>query len=150
MEISRAKIENLAEILELQKTCYKENALRYNDFDIPPMTQTITNLENEFENGIILKAAYETRIVGSIRAFKKDDTCYIGRVIVHPDFQNKGIGRQMMSQIESIFKDVTRFELFTGNKDEKNLYFYQKLGYKQFKTVKVNDDLSMVFMEKVN
>jgi N-acetylglutamate synthase-like GNAT family acetyltransferase len=150
MEIQKAQKNDLEEILELQKTCYKENALRYNDFKIPPMTQTIDQIKTEFESGTILKAIENGQIVGSIRAFEKDGSCYIGRVIVHPDFQNKGIGRQLMVAIEQNYKDISRFELFTGNKDEKNLYFYQKLGYKPFKQVEVNKEISMVYLEKMD
>lgn len=50
--------------------------------------------------------------------------------------------------MESIFDDVNRYEFFTGFRDEKNLYFYDKLGYKQFKQVKYGDDFSMVHLEK--
>jgi ribosomal protein S18 acetylase RimI-like enzyme len=149
MEILKAIKEDLAEILDLQKVCYTENAMRYNDFDIHPLTQTIEEIENDFKEGIFLKAIENSKIVGSIRAFEKDGTCYIGRVIVHPDFQNKGIGQNMMNKLEKLFKNTYRFELFTGHRDDKNLYFYQKLGYKPFKQIKINDNLNMVYLEKM-
>lgn len=148
MEILKAQIEDLPQILELQKLCYTENAIRYNDFKIAPLTQTINDFEKEFGDCIILKAVEKSKIVGSIRAFEKNGTCFIGRVIVHPDYQNKGIGGKLMSDIELIFKNVNRFELFTGFRDDKNLYFYNKLGYRQFKQVKINDDFTMIYLEK--
>lgn len=150
MEIKKAQIDDLPVILDLQKLCYNENAVRYNDFKIPPLTQSIIDLEKEYNDCTILKAIVQTKIVGSIRAFEKDGTCFIGRVIVHPDFQNKGIGKQLMTDMELMFKNVNRFELFTGFRDDKNLYFYKKLGYNQFKQVKINDNLDMVYLEKTN
>jgi ribosomal protein S18 acetylase RimI-like enzyme len=87
-------------------------------------------------------------IIGSVRAYSKEGTCYIGRLIVHPDFQNRGIGTRLMDEIEKIFNGCKRFELFTGDQSEKNLQLYQKRGYRIFKTAKVTDHTNVVFLEK--
>jgi ribosomal protein S18 acetylase RimI-like enzyme len=150
MEILKAQSDDLPEILELQKLCYTENANRYNNFDIQPLTQTLPDIENEYKKCTILKSLHQSKIVGSVRAFEKEGTCYIGKLIVHPDYQNKGIGRMLMNSLELEFGNAKRFELFTGFRDEKNLYFYKKIGYSQFKQVKVNDNLSLVYLEKIN
>ena len=34
-----------------------------------------------------------------------------------------------MREIEELFSDARRFELFTGRKSERNLHLYRKLGY---------------------
>jgi ribosomal protein S18 acetylase RimI-like enzyme len=150
MEILKAQLGDLPIILELQKLCYTENAQRYNDYQIAPMTQTLHEIEKENTENIVLKAVELAKIVGSIRAYEKEGTCYIGRVIVHPDYQNKGIGKKLMDEIEERFDKVSRFELFTGFRDEKNLYFYNKLGYKIFKQIKLKEDLTLVYLEKIN
>ena len=150
MEIKEAQIDDLQKILELQKLCYHESAVRYNDFHIPPLMETIEELKNDFRYSTILKAVEDSQIIGSIRGNKKNDTCFIGRLIVHPQFQNKGIGRQLMSATENLFSVVSRYELFTGFRDDKNLYFYNKLGYKEFKQVKINGDLTFIYLEKLN
>jgi ribosomal protein S18 acetylase RimI-like enzyme len=150
MTILNALQEDLTQILELQKLCYKENAERYNDHKISPLVQTIQDLEKEYTDCLILKVVDQYRIIGSIRAFEKDGTCYIGKVIVHPDYQNKGIGTKLMTEIESKFNYVLRYELFTGYKDEKNLHFYDKLCYKQFKEIEIgNNGFKMVYLEKI-
>ena len=53
-----------------------------------------------------------------------------------------------MEQIESCFDEVQRFELFTGHKSDRNIRLYEQLGYKLFKSEKINKTLSLVFMEK--
>ena len=88
------------------------------------------------------------RIIGSVRAYSKEGTCYIGRLIGHPDFQNRGVGTKLMNEIEGIFKTCQRFELFTGDKSERNLYLYQKLGYRIFKKAKITEQTTIVFLEK--
>jgi ribosomal protein S18 acetylase RimI-like enzyme len=146
--IERATVADAEEILSLQKLAYKSEAEIYNDFTIPPLLQTLEEIKKDFENQIVLKATINAKIRGSVRAFARGETCYIGRLIVHPDFQNQRIGRKLMNKIEGIFEEANRFELFTGHKSEKNLYLYQKLGYKTSKAVKANDRLNIVYLEK--
>jgi GNAT superfamily N-acetyltransferase len=149
MNIIKALNADLPAILTLQKLCYQESGKRYNDFTIPPLIQTIEELESEFQNVIILIAIINDTIIGSVRAYMEKGTCYIGRLIVHPDFQNRGIGKALMRDIEKQFPGIKRFELFTGFRDEKNLYFYKSLGYKPFKEEKKSETLTLVFLEKV-
>jgi len=148
MEIERAMISDAEEILSLQKLAYRSEAEIYNDFNIPPLVQALESIEKDFENQYFLKTIMNGRIIGSVRAYTKEGTCYIGRLIVHPDFQNRGIGTDLMNEIERIFNTCRRFELFTGDKSERNLYFYQKLGYKIFKKAKITDQTMIVYLEK--
>lgn len=150
MKIENVLTEDIAAVLELQKRCYLENGMRYNDLSIPPLCQTPDELKSELDTGAILKVTSKGIIVGSIRAHCKEDTCYIGKLIVHPEYQNQGIGTELLHSIERYFFRVGRFELFTGNKDEKNLYLYKKHGYKEFKQVEISNDLVLIFMEKKN
>src|SRR4030042_2839547 len=148
MEIERAMISDAEEILILQKLAYRSEAEIYNDFNIPPLGQTLESIEKDFENQYFLKAVMDGKIIGSVREYTKEGTCYIGRLIVHPDFQNRRIGTDLMNEIERIFNTCRRFELFTGDKSERNLYFYQKLGYKIFKKAKITDQTMIVYLEK--
>ncbi|TYQ17958.1 UNVERIFIED_CONTAM: putative acetyltransferase [Acetivibrio alkalicellulosi] len=145
--LSLANKEDFEDILSLQKLAYKSEAEIYGDFSIPPLKQTLDELLKEGEDSIILKYVEDGKIVGSVRAIEKNGTCYIGRLIVHPDYQNKGIGKKLMSEIEKQYSGL-RYELFTGHLSNKNLAIYKKLGYHIFKTEKVNDRLSLVYMEK--
>jgi GNAT superfamily N-acetyltransferase len=148
MIIESAGFSDAEEILSIQKLAYRSEAEIYDDFTIPPLTQTLEEIKKDFENQLFLKAFIDGEIIGSVRAFVKEGTCYVGRLIVHPDFQNQGIGMQLMNRVEKTFKEAQRFEIFTGHKSERNLYLYEKLGYKRFKTVKANEKLTIVYLEK--
>lgn len=114
------------------------------------MIQTLEDIEQDFLNQTYLKAVINEEIIGSVRGYEENNTCYIGRLIVHPAFQNQGHGTKLMHKIESIFINVERYEVFTGYKDEKNLYLYQKLGYKKFKSEKIHANLIFEYLEKIN
>ena len=89
------------------------------------------------------------KIIGSVRVLAQDGTCCVGRLMVHLDFQNRGVGSKLLLEAEHIFPSCARFELFTGNKSVRNIRLYDKLGYKRFKTETITDDFKLVFLEKV-
>ncbi len=146
--IQRARLEDAEVILDLQKRAYLSEAEIYNNQSIPPLTQSLEDIRAEFDNQIFLKALIGQRIVGSVRAYQTEETCHIGRLIVHPDFQNKGIGSRLMNAIEGVFEKARRFELFTGDNSERNLYLYHKLGYREFRRKQFQENLVLVFLEK--
>jgi len=148
MKITKAAFEDLPKILDLQKLAYLSEAKLINNYSIQPLTQTLKELENEFEKGTILKLINEkNEIIGSVRAYEENDRVYVGKLMVHPDYQNKGFGTRLLKTIETFFQNKT-FELFTSSKSEKNIQLYKKVGYKEFRREKKSDNLEMIFMEK--
>jgi GNAT superfamily N-acetyltransferase len=112
------------------------------------LLETLDQLKAAFETHTILKATVEGKIVGSIRFFEKDGTCFVGRLLVDPDFQNRGVGTALMLQAENLCK-ARRLELFTGELSTKTLDLYKKLGYTQFKTGKDQAGITIIYLEKL-
>ncbi len=150
VNIKKASIDDVEEILHLQKQSDLSEAELYNDYSIKPLTQTLDDIKQDFLKQIFLKAVIDdnTTIVGSVKAYQQNDTVFIGRLAVDPKYQNKDIGAKLMISIEEIVESAKRFELFTGHKSIKNIYLYQKLGYREFKRIPINDSLTMVYLEK--
>jgi ribosomal protein S18 acetylase RimI-like enzyme len=148
MKIENAVISDAEEMLSIQRLAYRIEAAIYNDYSLPPLLETLNQVQNDFQTKTILKATENSRLVGSVRARSKDGTCFISRLVVHPDFQNRGIGTRLMNEIESRFSDAKRFELFTGSKSKRNIHLYQKLGYRIFKEERASDRVMLVYFEK--
>lgn len=148
LKISQADLSDADEILDLQKVAYQSEAAIYNDFTIPPLTQTLEEIQKEFESKVFFKATNQGRIIGSIRASTDGETCFIGRLIVHPDFQRQGIGTQLLERIECCFPKALRYELFTGDRSENNIRFYRKRGYRKSQTKRITDKVVILLMEK--
>ncbi|WP_243374097.1 GNAT family N-acetyltransferase [Geotalea sp. SG265] len=148
MIIGPAAVADAAEILALQRLAYRSEAELYDDFTIPPLAQSLDELVAEFHLRTVLKAVDGERIVGSVQGFQVGDTCFVGRLMVHPARQGRGLGTQLMAAIESRFTAVDRFELYTGDRSENNIRLYQRLGYRRFRVEDVNPHLSLFFMEK--
>lgn len=150
IDIRDATLADAREILLLQKAAYRQEADLYNDDTIPPLTQTLAEIEAEFHRQTFLAASLSGRIVGSVRAFVRDGTVHIGRLIVAPECQRRGLGTRLMGAVEERFKDIPRFELFTGEKSTGNLAFYHGLGYKIFRRERLSEKVVLVFLEKVS
>jgi ribosomal protein S18 acetylase RimI-like enzyme len=151
MIIERTTRQDVEEILQLQRIAYQSEAELYQEWDIAPLTESLEDALAAFDRQLFLKAFIEQdspRIIGSVRAHLQEDTCLIGRLIVHPDFQGRGIGSAMMREVEQLFPQARRFELFTGHKSTRNLSLYQKLGYSPFREQRISDNLTLIFLEK--
>jgi GNAT superfamily N-acetyltransferase len=148
MLVTPASVDDSAAILALQKLAYQSEAALYNDFSLPPLTETLEDFRSQFGSRVVLKAVDQGRIVGSVRACRDGKTCRIGRLIVHPDYRRRGIGTQLMRRIEAACGTAERFELFTGHKSANAIRLYERLGYEVFKQEPVHDRLTLVFLEK--
>ncbi|QWV91709.1 GNAT family N-acetyltransferase [Geomonas oryzisoli] len=148
MIITRADTTDAAEILALQKTAYLSEAVIYQDYAIPPLTQTLAELKDSFSRNTILKAVQDGRIVGSVNGRMSKGRCLIGRLMVHPERQGRGTGAALMRAIEAAFPEACCYRLFTGARSENNIRLYQKLGYRIFETKEVPGSFAIVFMEK--
>ncbi|MDN2453651.1 GNAT family N-acetyltransferase [Lactobacillus sp. UCMA15818] len=88
--------------------------------------------------------------VGSIGAYwgKKDESSFFN-IFVLPEYQGKGIGRQIIQTLEqdTFFKRARRIEVpasITG------LKFYQKMGYSFKNGIDIIDDEGLYRLEKFN
>jgi ribosomal protein S18 acetylase RimI-like enzyme len=148
--ITPAALADAPMILALQHLAYQSEAALNDDYTIPPLTQTLAELEADFQRQSYLKATLDGTIVGAARGYEQDGTCFIGRLIVHPACQNRGSGTQLLRAIEAHFSTVQRYELFTSERSTRNLYLYQKLGYHTFRTERLTDKVTIVYLEKLN
>ena len=150
LQISIAERKDLNKILTLQKECYQTEAELHNEFNIPPLTQTLDSITEEFEQGFLfLKGSIDGNIVASVRGYIRDYTTYIGRLMVKKEFQNNKFGQELMKEIETQLNNCNRYELFTGFKREKNLKLYQKLGYSEFRRQVITNNFTLVYLEKL-
>ena len=89
-------------------------------------------------------------LAGSVRARVVDDVCQVGRLIVQPQLQGRGIGTRLMRADRSRenLRKRARFELFTGSRSEGNIRLYERLGYRRCREQALSPGVTLVFMEK--
>ncbi|TCL57149.1 ribosomal protein S18 acetylase RimI-like enzyme [Kineothrix alysoides] len=149
VNIKKAEKSDLQAILELQYLAYQSEAKLFNDSNIPPLKQTLAEVLSEYQKGIILKALDENNVmIGSVRAYCENGTAYIGKLIVHPEKQGKGIGTKLLFEIEKEYPNQ-RYELFTRTRSKRNIALYERFGYKVFKEKEITEELKFVYLQKI-
>lgn len=147
--IQQASREDLPEILNLQFLAFGEVAKRLGLGSIPPLEQTLEDLQEEARHSALLKYTENGRITGSVRGcLDGRNVCHVGKLIVNPDCQNRGIGRQLMLALEEYFRGkAAGYLLFTSAETPETLHLYRKLGYtEQYR--KTAKGMTTVFLEK--
>jgi ribosomal protein S18 acetylase RimI-like enzyme len=146
--IKKASIEDAEEILKIQKDAFLDQAKIYNNCTLPPLRQSIESIREEFNIKIFLKALFNGEIVGSVRFTERNHSIEIERLTVVPKFQNQGIGSKLLSEIEIMEPNAPRFLLFTGNKSERNIHLYQKMGFQIAGRETTNQGIELLHMVK--
>lgn len=148
MKILKAERADLENILQLQYLAFKSEAELLDNYYIQPLTQTLQQVEEEFAEGLFYKAVDDSgNIIGSVRGKKYEDYLYIGKLMVHPNFQGKGVGLALLKHIESEFKELP-YQLYTVKKSIKNVNFYMHHGYKKIKEIKEEDGVTLILFSK--
>ena len=147
IEISTIQDGDAGEVLTVQRAAFVSEAAIYGSVDMPPLTQTLSELEAELraESGFV--ARLDGRLVGAIRFVEWDGLLLIGRIAIAPDMQGEGIGRMLLEAAEESSSADTA-ELFTGSLSEANLRLYEACGYVEHERVPDGDGTAQVFLRK--
>lgn len=146
--ITRAERSDAHAILVLQRIAFESEAMLYKDRNIAPLTESLEALQRDFESHVVLKATLRGRLVGTIRATENDGCCVLRKMSVLPQYQGRWLGVRLMREIENLFPNVRKFQLFTGYRSERNIGLYLRLGYKVTHVEDRSPGVSLVHMEK--
>jgi len=149
MLISSAGIEDAEAILSLQKRAYESEARLYDDWSIPPMVQSLESMRDELASLHVLKAVDGDALVGSVRARVEGGVGHIGRLIVEPALQGRGIGSALLRAMEAQLAQCRQFELFTGSRSEANVRLYRRHGYEVTGNRELSPTVTLILMRKV-
>jgi GNAT superfamily N-acetyltransferase len=150
VSIERAGPDDAGEILTVQRAAYVAEAQLYGDPFIPPLVESHDQMRKLLEgDAAVLKAVSGRRLVGAVRAQFSDHTCLVGRLVVVPDMQGRGIGGRLMRALEDeVAGRADACVLFTGHLSEDNLRLYRRLGYSETHRERVAAHLTLVHMRK--
>lgn len=93
-------------------------------------TETLENLKEDAKTKHIIVAESEGTVVGSVRFWIVGGVCIIRLLSVHPRYQGKGIGKELMREVERRSVDAHKLYACTMLRTPRNILFFLSLGYK--------------------
>jgi len=148
MRIGLATIQDVPELLELQHQTFGPQCIELGWEDAPPMTESLEQAYEDFAQYMTLKVQNdEGRIIGSIRGNVTEGSLYMGRLMVLPEYQRRGIGKQLFGEIQRLLVH-NRAWLCTCKQVPAPYEFYLREGFRPFKNEIVGPGLTWVYMEK--
>ena len=137
-KINKAEIEHKAELLQLHsKVAEISDGIIRNEDEINE-DYISAFLTKSINNGLILIGMVDGKIVGEIHAYTPDIFAFQHiltdlTIVVDPSNQGKGIGRKLfenfLKNVASELTHIKRIELYTREHNERNIKFYESLGF---------------------
>ncbi|KAB8190146.1 GNAT family N-acetyltransferase [Nonomuraea phyllanthi] len=148
VQIERARAADAGEILTVQRAAYVSEAQLYGDPYIPPLVESLEQVRKIIESAVMLKALDAGRVVGAVRGQVSGTTCLVGRLVVAPDHQGRGIGTALLAALHEAVPEARAFDLFTGHLSEANLRLYRRLGYRETRRERMDDHLTLIHLRR--
>ena len=127
--IALAAPSDAAEVFTLQRACWVQEQQANPGVFIPPLHEDFADVQAWLTEWTTLVLRHGGRLVGAVRGRLHDETWDIGRLMVAPDLQGRGIGRVLLDAIELAAPvEATGYVLFTGALSERNIRIYKKAG----------------------
>ncbi len=122
------------ELYTLQLACWVSEQQANPDVEIDALTETLADVEAWTARGTVLVAHSAGRLVGAVRGRLEGDDARVwavGRLMVAPDLQGRGLGRLLLGAVEEAGPaTATSYALLTGARSRRNRRMYQKAGYR--------------------
>jgi tRNA (guanine37-N1)-methyltransferase len=131
LDVAPATRADAGELFTLTRACWLQELWANPGVTIPALEESFDDLLGSLQAWTTVVARAGGRLVGSARGRADGDVWDVGRVMVAPDLQGRGLGRLLLSLIEDAAPaEVTSYQLFTGAGSADNIRMYKKAGYR--------------------
>ncbi|HEY3531050.1 MAG TPA: tRNA (guanosine(37)-N1)-methyltransferase TrmD [Nocardioides sp.] len=136
LDIRPATRADAGELFTLTRACWLQELWANPGVAIPALEESFDDALRGIEEWTTFVAVEGGRIVGATRGRVAGEGPHgpvwdVGRVMVAPDLQGRGLGRHLLRFIEDAAPDeVTTYELHTGANSVDNIRMYKKAGYR--------------------
>ncbi len=133
IEVKKATIKDIDAILEITQEAFEKYVTTIALSDgIAALKESIEDIKNDIQTKEVFVAYLGNIPVGSARIEIFDDqTAYLSRYGVKPEFQSNGVGKAVMDQIDSVMMQhqIRKIFLHTASKHSALMQFYYGRGF---------------------
>jgi ribosomal protein S18 acetylase RimI-like enzyme len=121
-------------IFKRDTPCHEETLKLYKDADIYNEQWNSERMKLTLKNSSLLLCCYDSdRLIGIVRGITDFYwIAHISHLAVHPDFQGKGIGKELVARVNNQLGDGVALMVHS---DPKAKQFYEKLGFEIYDDV---------------
>ncbi|GHO62458.1 hypothetical protein KSC_013500 [Ktedonobacter sp. SOSP1-52] len=150
MSIGKIHLQDMTqaqELLEMQRAAYLIEAELIGSFAIPALQEDLETLQNSDE--IFYGYWIDDRLAGAISYKKEGGLLDIYRLVVHPSYFRRGIGKALVSFVEGVEEGRERIIVSTGARNLPAKRLYEGLGFSEIGEREVIPGLWITLFEKV-
>lgn len=153
LELKLAEEEDLEIILKLQKEAFKGLLCKYEDYDISPANEGLSNILRRFKqtHTEYLLIKYVNQNIGAIRIIKNEKEAFIkiSPMFISLSFHGLGLAQKVFDLIESRFSWAKTLKLETILQEEKLCSLYEEMGFHKTGILEeIKECLTLVSYEK--
>ncbi len=147
----RAQDEDVPKLIDIQKACFKAEYDLYGE--CPAYTVTRLELIEKLKTpGIFYyKILCDGELIGAVEVHEVHEASgkrlELVMICILEEFRDKGIGQKTVMYIEALHPGVC-WMLVTPEKNERNQYFYEKIGYEKESKKYRSDCLTLIQYRK--
>ena len=143
-QLRKANIADAAALSACMHAAYGVYAARLDGVILPPMT---VDYEEEIRGYPVWVAEADGGIIGGLILMPEEDCMTIANIAIHPAFQGKGIGRDLMAhaQTEAGKLNYQELRLATHISLTENIAFYTRLGWSEME----RDDRRIMMSKRI-
>ncbi|HSF37718.1 MAG TPA: tRNA (guanosine(37)-N1)-methyltransferase TrmD [Nocardioides sp.] len=134
LDVRPAVPADAGELYTLQRACWLQELEANPGVEIPALRESLDDVRRGLGEWTVMVARepISGRLVGAVRGrVDSHGEWDIGRVMVAPDLQGRGLGRALLELVEALAPaGVTTYVLFTGAGSTDNLRMYKKAGFR--------------------
>lgn len=122
MNIRSFRLSDYAAIMDI----WKRTKLEQKEMETDGLAKQIA-----WDSELVMIAELDERVVGVIVGTIEGNRAYFYRLAVDPNYQSKGIGRELVDALEAKFekRGATQIQIMVNQNNESVIPFYQSLGY---------------------
>ncbi|MGD8191921.1 GNAT family N-acetyltransferase [Brevibacillus ginsengisoli] len=138
--------ETAKRIWELQIPSYEVEANLINFFEIPPLRETVEDLQKCGE--IFYGLWMDDELAGAISYKREENTLDIHRMMVHPRHFRKGVASRLVEYVEQIEEGIEEILVSTGSKNTPAVNLYKRYGFEPIGELEIAPGVKLMNFRK--
>jgi ribosomal protein S18 acetylase RimI-like enzyme len=134
-------------VLAVQRPSYHIESTLIEYPNLPPLFETVVDLQNCDE--IFVGCWLDEQLAGVLSYEQKGEGIHIDRLVVHPDYFRRGIGRALLKWVETaVSPPPAHITVSTAAKNQPAIQLYQTEGYTIVQSNTLPDGLELLLLRK--